>query len=75
MGKVGGEELGKESIAAIVDEYVANANKIKELKNHNDQLKKILVEYASKNKFLRLFGKQYQIRIHTRKDFKIVDKD
>jgi len=75
MGKVGGEELGKESIASMVDEYVANANKIKELKNHNDQLKKILVEYASKNKFLRLFGKQYQIKIHTRKDFRIVDKD
>ena len=74
FGKVSGDDLSKESIQMMVDEYVANANKIKELKNQNEQTKKLLVEYAQKHGFLKLFGQKYQIRITSRQDYKIADK-
>ncbi len=69
------DDLSPETIRILVDDYKKCAIREKEAKKEKDGIKKVLVAFAKKNNFKKLYGKTCSISVNSRVNYSVIDKE
>ena len=68
-------ELSQDTIKSMIDEYVKLNKQKKELEKQMEQNKKILIDFAQKNKLKKIYWNEEKLSIVSYKWVKIIDKE
>jgi len=67
--------ISPETIRLLIDDYNESAIREKEAKKEKDGIKKVLIAFAKKNNFKKLYGKTCSISVSSRVNYSAIDKE
>lgn len=69
------DDISPATIRILIDEYNESATREKEAKKEKDGIKKVLIAFAKKNNFKKLYGKTCSISVSSRVNYSAIDKE